>query len=130
MRVRSCICLSVIALTVLFSVEGRAQKFPTCTSDEDRARTLVAVREWYQQLIDEVAVETGRKGQLLDLQISIPYAENAYVGPYAGVLKCSVSGYAMLKSWDNRIARVPLSRVMVYYSYDQAGNLKVQAQPK
>ena len=103
-----------------------AQKFPSCTSGEAQARTKTAVTNWVRSTMER-ATQGDRSAKLLAVNISIPYRENAYVGPYAGVLKCSIDGYAVIRRWDYRVARLQLQRIMVYYTYDQNGNLIVEA---
>lgn len=129
MRVIS-VLAAIMATAVWFS-DAKAQKFPSCVGADPQARTKIAVSQYVSRLMEESCRESScrQKSEIVDIQISIPYAEGAYPGPHAGVLKCSVTGVAILRT-GNRTDRLPLQKVMVYYTYDQLGNLVVEAMPK
>lgn len=114
----------------LISNSALGQKFPSCVTDEAQAKTKIVVREWYQSLMKQSMQENGNiiNSRIIDLEIDIPYAKDAYVGKYAGVVKCIVTGFVTIKRDDGVVGKLPL-KVMVYYSYDQDGNFTVDAQP-
>lgn len=110
-------------LCVVGFVEASAQKFPSCVATESQQRTRAAMKTYIQNMIEDKTVE------IVDVRISIPYAEDAYPGPFAGVLKCSVTGVAVIRRQDRSVVQIPLLKTMIYYTYDQQGNLIVEANP-
>lgn len=125
MQLRLC-ATAVATLVVLTNTGALAEKYPNCVDNDAQVQTKIAVKRWVSSLMDDACATGPCRSRLLDVQISTPHAEDAYPGPYAGVVKCSVGVVAIMQNGD----RLPLPRVMIYYTYDQNGRLIVEAMPK
>ncbi len=123
----------VLALTLLAGVSSNsalAQRIPSCVSDEAQAKTRSAVTDWFNNILAKAVREnpSSENARLLEVDISIPYAQNAYPGGAGIVLKCSVTGTAKVAK-GARVSIIPLQNVMVYYAYDREGNFVVKVNP-
>jgi hypothetical protein len=129
---KKCIRLTIAASVFIVSpfTSILAQRIPSCTSEEAQTRTRAAVMDWFSSTLASAVREnpSSQNARLLDVDISIPWAQNAFMGGAGVVLKCSVTGTARVAK-GSQISTIRLERVMVYYAYDREGNFVVKVNP-
>jgi hypothetical protein len=112
-------------LFITFTPHAYSQKFPTCSDTEAQQKTVSLLQRWFEE-----TTKQNSRGDIKTLAVDIQRItpRNARFGNYSGILECQVTGtVTLLKiSTGERFRMQAFNNFVLYFGYDQNGNLVVQ----